>query len=472
MLSFKFYHGCGDVSNAAHLFHLWTKRGEKIQVECSPEKSPLFLAGGCEIVKKAERTHHWPHPPKPANKTWWNLLQWFMPKIGEPQELWKELRHTRLNLKNLVLEAHKRKVDSLLKGLPEPFVVLHTQGNTNKESKDFPAGLERNLVQHFLDETNLSVVLLDWDNRTPTFNNWRVRDGRSSKNLNLPELWELMSRAAVVIGVDSGPLHFARFTDTPRMGVWFHHHPAHFALPDENSAHLMESGNPLTRHVREEFNIVETHTITPEAIVKNAIRMMSMKPKEVCARGVADRCRYDQWQPHRLDREISFNLFYDNLKKFKNPIVVETGSIRSEEDFTAGFFGYHCGLFLKAKEGYLHTLELDSGKAEFARKWTKDLPVTTHVTDSRHWLRDCVDMEFAGAYLDSADIYEPGYAECCLEEFKLVEKHLLPGAFVLIDDTSYNGVAWEGKGKLAVPYFKAKGWRIVYSGHQTMMVRG
>ena len=63
MVSFNFYHGLGDCSNAAHLLALYTRRGLTIEVECAADMTWSFEAAGCGVVSHASETHHWPHAP-------------------------------------------------------------------------------------------------------------------------------------------------------------------------------------------------------------------------------------------------------------------------------------------------------------------------------------------------------------------------------------------------------------------------
>src|SRR6266849_6473300 len=46
-------------------------------------------------------------------------------------------------------------------------------------------------------------------------------------------------QCALMIGVDSGPLHVAGATTTPTIGVWTRHHPIHFFDLANNVLHLV-----------------------------------------------------------------------------------------------------------------------------------------------------------------------------------------------------------------------------------------
>src|SRR5206468_12527752 len=49
----------------------------------------------------------------------------------------------------------------------------------------------------------------------------------------------LIELSALMIGVDSGPLHVAGATSTPTIGVWTKHHPLHYFAHAGNVTHLV-----------------------------------------------------------------------------------------------------------------------------------------------------------------------------------------------------------------------------------------
>jgi hypothetical protein len=42
---------------------------------------------------------------------------------------------------------------------------------------------------------------------------------------------------------------------------------------------------------------------------------------------------------------------------------------------------------------------------------------------------------------------------------------------VVMEDTSILAGKWRGKGSLGVPWMLSQGWKVVHSGHQTVLVR-
>ncbi len=126
-----------------------------------------------------------------------------------------------------------------------PVVLLHYQGNTSGGSKDLDHDLAREVCEAATRAGFVSVVL-DWDRRSP------LPDGRE---IHCPgaghDLWQntgtgdaatlaaLIEQSALMVGVDSGPLHVAGATSTPTVGVWTAHHPVHFYDLADNVTHLV-----------------------------------------------------------------------------------------------------------------------------------------------------------------------------------------------------------------------------------------
>ena len=144
--NFKFYHGLGDCSNAAHLFALYTRRGIRIGVECAPDKAFLFEAAGCDVVPHANDQHDWVHappagPPQHAdhwsgNKTAWNISVPPLPDIGGYWDLWDDLCAVKLGLNAFVSPSVRRVVDDFIRDLPRPLVLFAPQGRTLTNQKN------------------------------------------------------------------------------------------------------------------------------------------------------------------------------------------------------------------------------------------------------------------------------------------------------------------------------------------------
>ena len=129
------------------------------------------------------------------------------------------------------------------------FVCLHYQGNTATERKNLGHDDARVICEALITR-GITPVILDWDRRSP------LPDGKA---IFCPDaghpLWgvtgtgdgwalaALISRAAVMVGIDSGPAHVAQLTDTPTVMVWTGHHPVQFADPIGTVVHAVPDGH-------------------------------------------------------------------------------------------------------------------------------------------------------------------------------------------------------------------------------------
>jgi FkbM family methyltransferase len=137
-------------------------------------------------------------------------------------------------------------------------VLFHYQGNTSGERKNLTHEQVRPLLDLCLD-AGFVPVILDWDRRSPLFDNRRV----FNPGVHPGDLWggfgsgdaetitALISLSAVFIGVDSGPGKCASATDTPTLIAWTRMHPVQFHDPAPNTVHLVPHNHrdiPPARH--------------------------------------------------------------------------------------------------------------------------------------------------------------------------------------------------------------------------------
>lgn len=495
MPRFKFHHGLGDCANAAHLFKLYTSRGIPIEVDATPDKAPLFLAAGCTVVQGADAIHNWDHAPAPGNpehsdpwsgnKTAWNISRNPLPDIGGYWERWPELAAVRLDLDPFVTPEVELTVDRLIRDLPRPLVLFHPQGNTGQESKNLSHEVQAEVIRGILDRTDASVITLDWDNRVYKLNNYRVRHLTDDlQRLGTVELYRLIQRADLLLGADSGPLHLTRFTDTPALGCWTHHFPSHYALPRGRTANIVPRGNrwrEWVRYRRLSFNVLEcpSERINGGFIAEQAARLLSAPvyvqdgTADVLLQTLVDKLRqFDSPLTGFIDRHRSVDKFLKLAKGMNAPNVLETGCIRSPDDWTAGFSSYLFGLFLRHHGGRLTSIDLDPVNVAFARSWTAGMPVEVVQGHSHEVLAGYTGPALDLVYLDSADTGTPGYQECCLEEARLILPRLAARCAVLVDDTCYGAGQLRGKGTLAVPFLLTQGFRVAYGGYQVLLTRG
>lgn len=163
-------------------------------------------------------------------------------------------------------------------------------------------------------------------------------------------------------------------------------------------------------------------------------------------------------------------LFREMATRWQSPRVVETGCVRSPEDWSAGYFGWLCGALLESHGGGLVTVDNDPDHCRTARglchRWGRAVVVEA---DSVRYLTartEPVDL----AYLDSHDADLPGHAEHGLREAQAVEPLMSERGLIVFDDTPRSGDGWTGKGGLAVPWLVSQGWKVrPESGYQCVM---
>ena len=172
------------------------------------------------------------------------------------------------------------------------------------------------------------------------------------------------------------------------------------------------------------------------------------------------------------DRHRSFDiLLQETARRFTTPTIVETGTIRAEEDWSgAGFFTYLAGAFLSRFGGRLHSVDINPQNCRFAREWTSVFgkTVTVHQDDSVRFLQrftEPIDVLF----LDSLDTDQPGHAEHAQKELQAALPKLHETSLIVLDDTPWNAGVFTGKGALAVPWLLNHGWQIVYAGYQVLL---
>lgn len=490
--SCQFIHGLGDCANAAHLFALYRQRGHDLTVHCQADKELMFMAAGCEMVKNDPPVHAWEHPPGSdhasnsspwsGNKVAWNVSQQPFPNIGSRAECWDDLLSIRLDLERYVPDAVRANVHKFLAGLPRPVILLHTKGNTGPGAKDYPDELTQDLYRRLLDQTEGSLVLLDWDNRVPRLAHGRVRHLTDDwQTLDLVELYELIQHSDLVIGVDSGVLHFTRFTQTPAIGVWTHHHPSHFALPRLNTVHLVSNSQAdLNRQRRLEFNLIEAEgrIPNPSAIADTAAFMLGRRkllaepgPDAVLHHILANAKDYKPNNGTYCDRHNTLAAFLGMLKERPRPLVVETGRSRPEDNrgpiSSASLLGY----FLKHHGGELNTVGSHNGAAESANGKASGLPVRVHLRDASQWLAGYAGDPIVGLYLDSEGNGTLVDQEACLQEVQLALPKLAHGGSILIDGTPWQRGRYVGRGELAVRWLLEQGYRIKAAGYQVLLTK-
>jgi ADP-heptose:LPS heptosyltransferase len=496
-ISVSFFHGLGDCAHFAHLIPLYTRRGFQVEVECTPDKRILFESAGAAITSRAAHSHPWGYPigathsghgrmwqgSKPGH----NISEVPLPNIGGKDALWQEYCECKVDIASHLPRGAMETVERWLAKLLRPIILLHTKGNTGQERKSLPDHLALEFYRSLLDRTDGTIILLDWDNRVPRLGSYRIRHLTDLGGCTTDLLLALLTKADLLIGVDSGPLHVARFTDCPCLGIWMPGgYPSTYSVPRRQQLNVVAADptQQWNKYKRIPWRIVEHpgSAFEPARLAELAASMLRppvyFHADEIAAdvqfQGFISKCRgaIDNGLSSFADRHRSFDMFFKEMaRRFPSPTVVETGSIRAEEDWGgAGFFTYLAGAFLLRHGGTLHCVDIDQHHCQFARTWTEVFGNTVKVSqdDSVAYLGrfpSPIDV----LYLDSCDTTVPGHADHALRELEAALPKLHDKSLILVDDTPWNAGAFVGKGARVVPWLTERGWKIIYGGYQVLM---
>jgi hypothetical protein len=279
MISLTFKHGLGDAVYCAHLLALYVRRGFSFTIKTFSAYNPLFVAAGCTTThSRVPVRHPWLYPPEQiyegegydwcGNKPFGNLSQPPLPNIGRRGDLWDEFTAVRLGWMTRSAEEERPRVDAWLATLPRPIVLLHSTGNSGQSQKSIPAEDCLELYRAFADRRVGTLVLLDWHDRVPRGDQDCVVHLSQLGSCELVPLLWLIQGADLMVGVDSGPLHLARLTNTRTLGVWRHgYYPARYSLPRDEQRNLVLDSEPWNRWKREVWQLVEVPALSGPHIV-------------------------------------------------------------------------------------------------------------------------------------------------------------------------------------------------------------
>lgn len=385
-----YYHGLGDAVHFAHSVPLWRRRGWDVSVTCPPDYEPLFAAVGAREPGGQVRYHDLPHPQGPGqptmrdhwagNKVAWNLTHsGCMPDIGHYSELWDELCGVRLDiaphLPQLVLDRVRRRLDTMRR----PIVAIHCRGNNVQDYKNYD------------DHAKVAEMLLERGCSVACISDCGVPDNEHVQRMpcrGLAELYAVVDGCNLLLGIDSGPSHFARVTNTPALIAWHYHHPSHYALPRPETLHVSaHSWQALTLRRRLHYQIVavgDKQQPPPETVYESAMAML--QPGELDSRPAANAYLKNLvTQPH-VDPNVAqmLKLLRSHCQR---PTIAEVGYSESTDVV---------GAFVKYAEGRLTVFEPDGGRAYQAKKWTTGLGMPVEV---RMEPRPGGSERFAGAVL-------------------------------------------------------------------------
>ncbi len=496
-----FRHGAGDTANFALQLELYRRRGWDIEVQCNPDKAILLEAAGARVdtAGKDAPGVAWNHAPGQKagempplwvlNKSGFNLGRGPMPHLDEdPAALWRE--YVEVQVEPQLPADVWRETDDFLRGLPKPVVLLHTIGNSCQNAKSLGKDVTLDLYRGLLDGMDGSLVLLDWDNRVPRLASHRVRHLTDDwKRIDLARLLALLHRSSLFVGIDSGPTHCSRMTGTPALAVFpkADHAPHMYMLPRPGLAMItprVKAGHP-GRHYRHSLQIIEEQAdaVSGSFIARQALRMLD-GPRYLSAGQMGADVQLQHLIQERergggnfltdyVDRHRGFDVLLRELRsRAPRAKVIETGCTRQEEDWSgAGMGTLLLGAFLSHTGGSLVSVDINPAACALARRLTHDMPAVSVVEgDSVKYLTERTEPADL-IYCDSLDADLPETAGHGLNEAKAAARLLGAKGLIAFDDTVYRAREFHGKGRTAVPWLIEQGWRIVWSGYQTILSR-
>jgi predicted O-methyltransferase YrrM len=174
-------------------------------------------------------------------------------------------------------------------------------------------------------------------------------------------------------------------------------------------------------------------------------------------------------------RQQSFELMIDHLRKCKNPLIVETGVSRQEDNWFGD--GQSTLIWDKIAEettGTVHCVDINQNSCRFARN---KCSVRTMIwcSDSVKWLADKekeydkLNRKIDLLYLDSQDIdiknWHPSAFQHILE-LLAIKGALRPGTLVAVDDNLIIDGEHIGKGTYVAEFMNKVGKEQIYKGYQ------
>jgi len=192
-------------------------------------------------------------------------------------------------------------------------------------------------------------------------------------------------------------------------------------------------------------------------------------------------------------RDIPESYIRKALEKFKESggqTIVELGCMRQPMDHAilkcsekcnSRCDGHSTAIFDSVGVVFV-SVDISEAACKCARAHVWHPSTTIKCMDAIEYLKKC-PIKIDLLYLDAWDVDLDDCAEKHLEAYE-VGKHLLHDkSIVLIDDTDvvwfegefhpvFSKDAYAGKGELVVPAMIKDGWKVAFTGRQTMLVKG
>ncbi len=278
-------HGLGDVCHAAAALRLYIADGHDVQIQVEENKRLVWNAAGIPVYSGPEQLPLHPYYYLPSMEAFWDLslpdhssskIAGFfdvdvLPKLGTKEQVWQRLCNERIDARPSVTPQAVADVAEFLKGLPGPIILLHSKGTNWQAEKSIPDATCFQFLCDMIGSFDGSIVVLDWDRRAPMLGHERIRSICPHwPHMSLDHFGALCMQADLLIGVDSGPFHFAQWFDIPTLFVTRKIPPVRCCLPHPKATYLVPASDHDHWAARgPEWNFAEFHG--PEATVRDLV---------------------------------------------------------------------------------------------------------------------------------------------------------------------------------------------------------
>jgi len=188
---------------------------------------------------------------------------------------------------------------------------------------------------------------------------------------------------------------------------------------------------------------------------------------------------YKQMIELTTKRQRGFEIMIGHLNKCKDPLIVETGCSRQENNFSGdGMSTLIFDSYVETHGGEFHTVDIDQANVDFARKRTKG-NTAIHCADSVLFLHN-LDHVLAQQgrkidllYLDSLDYTPEQELESSLHhiyELCAIRPSVKQGTMIVVDDNFYVNGVFKGKGKFMFDYMKKINCTCILQDYQCIWV--
>ena len=174
------------------------------------------------------------------------------------------------------------------------------------------------------------------------------------------------------------------------------------------------------------------------------------------------------------NRAIGFDIMWRLLlnQKTSNFNIVETGTLRTPNNWTDGQSAYLFTRFAEHHGGSVRSVDIDSNACTTAREFIASKKFDVACSDSVAWLQKQTDLDQVDLfYLDSYDVdwnNDTDSANHHLKEFLAIESFIRPGTVVALDDNSRWSASNRrtGKGRAVVEYLADQKHWPIYDEYQ------